>query len=649
VSNIFAVNNRAIYINLSSEEIKIRNIDIATTKNFIGGSGVGFKIFSEIAKPYLNPLDPESPIVISVGTLTGTPFPGSSKFSAIFKYPILTGKDEKYFIDESTSGGRYFAPMLKAAGYDHLIITGKAKDPVFIKIVNDEIKIYSAKDLWGKGIEEVTDKLKKENPYYGVLTIGRAGENKVAYSMAFVDKTNSLGRSGLGAVLGSKNLKAIVTYGSRGIKIANPTRFKEVINRVKEKILNWQFRETWLKLGMGAGWSTFKHTQYPGKWPKTKWEELYGEKKRIETAEKIISCISCMISCRIKWKIKDGEFAGEVGFGSPYGKSATSGQLLDIEDHRRMLHMVNIANTYGIDFYTTTRLIDFVTTLYEQEKLSKKETQGMELKRNYETYLKLIEIIVDRKNFGDILADGWMRLYKEFNVNPQEYWYGGICKGVDFIYDARPSTFHPLMMTFFTRPRPHHGGSHTITNTIGRSLDEIKEDTIKMGVPQDAINRIFTETSYSPKFNVGRYTKYMEDWMRVKNSTGICSLYSMFGLINGEDIAEAYSAATGIEINAFELLKNGERISNLVMLLNVREGFSRADATPPEIWFKPMISPEGKIELMDYFKTKVLTRSDILKMLDDYYEERGWDKKTGIPKKQKIIELDLPDFGLNLP
>ncbi|MHA1505599.1 MAG: aldehyde ferredoxin oxidoreductase N-terminal domain-containing protein [Candidatus Asgardarchaeia archaeon] len=646
---MFAMNNKALYIDLSTKDVKTRDIDMDTTKKFIGGSGVGWKLASELIKPNLDPLDPESPVVISVGALVGTLFPGSSKVSAIFKYPILATKDGKHFIGESTSGGRYFGPMIKAAGYDHIVITGKAEKPVYIKIVDEEVEIIDAEDLWGMTIEEVTDKFKGERGDYGVLAIGKAGENKVAYSMACIDKTNSLGRSGLGAVFGSKNLKAIVVRGTHGIKISDPDKFKEVADKVRKKALAWSYRETWLKLGMGAGWSTFKHTQYPGKWSKAKWEELYGEEKRLETAEKIIPCISCVISCRIKWKIKDGEFAGETGFGSPYGKSATSGQLLDIEDHRKMLHMVTIANGYGLDFYTTTRLIDFVTTLYQQGRISKKDTGGLELKRDYETYLKLLEMIVNREGFGDVLADAWMRLYRDYNLDPQEYWYGGICKGVDFIYDARPSTFHPLMMTFFTRPRPHHGGSHTITNTIGRTLDEIKENSIRMGIPPDGITRIFTETPYSPKFNVGRYTKYMEDWMRVKNSTGVCSMYTMFGLIDGVDIAEAYSAATGINFNATELLKCGERISNLAMLLNVREGFSRAEATPPETWFRPMNSPEGKIELMDYFRTKVLTKEDVLKNLDDYYDERGWDKKTGIPTRRKVAELGLPDFGLNLP
>jgi len=645
---MFVANNKLLFIDLSTEKIKVQNIDEDLMKKYIGGPGIGWKLASEYIRPHLDPLHPESPIIISVGVLVGTLFPGSSKISAIHKSPVLATKDGKHFIDESTSGGRYFGPMLKAAGYDHLIITGKAERPVYIRINDEEVVISNAGDLWERGVEEVTDRFWKEKPNYGVIAIGKAGEKKVSYAMAVVDKTHSLGRAGLGAVMGSKNLKAIVVWGSKGIKIADPDRFKEISNKIKKRVLAWPFREQWLKLGMGAGWSTFKHTQYPGKWPKDKWERLYGEEKRLERADRIIACASCLIGCRIKWKIKEGEYAGEVGYGSPFGKSATSGQLLDVEDIDKMLHMVIVANAYGIDFYTATRLIDYVTTLYQQGRLTEKETGGLKLERTYETYMKLLEMIANREGFGEVLADGWVRLERDFNLDPQEYWYGGICKGVDFIYDARASRFHPLMMTFFTRPRPHHGGSHTITNTLGRTLDEIKENAIRMGIPSDAITRIFTDTPYSPKFNVGRYTKWMEDFMRVKNATGVCSMYTMFGLIDGIDIAEAYSAATGLKIDATELLRCGERISNLAKLLNVREGFTRTEDAPPETWFRPMDSPEGRIELMDYFGIKVLTKADVLKILGDYYEERGWDKKLGIPTRQKVMELELPDLGMSL-
>lgn len=645
-----AKNSTFLRVDLSTGQVTKGEIAPEIASKFLGGSGVGWRLLVDELRAGVDPLSPENVIVLSVGELVGSLCPGASKVGAITKFPIIASEDGKHFVGESTSGGRYFGPMLKMAGYDHLIITGAATSPVYLRISDDEVEIVDASNLWGKGVDEVTAKLvAKEGELAGVIAIGLAGENKVLYSMAFIDKTNSLGRAGLGAVMGSKKLKAIVARGIKGVQVAEPGRFKQLVDELHFAIAAWPGREHWIKLGMGAGWETFKHTQYPGKWTKEKWDRLYGEFKRLESLDKVIACNSCLIGCRVKWRIRDGEFSGEVGFGSPYGKSATSGQLLDIEDHRRMLHLVARANDeYGIDFYTTTRLIDFVTTLYQQGKLTKKNTDGLELGRSYDTYCKLFDKVAHREGFGDILADGWLGLYKELGIDPQDYWYGGICKGVDFIYDARASNFHPLMMTFFTRPRPHHGGSHTLTTARGKSLAEIRNQVEGWGIPPAAVERIFTPVSYTGKFNVGRYTKHMEDWMRVKNALGVCSIYTFFDLISGQDMAKLYSAAVGIEVSGGELMKGGERISNLAKLLNMREGFTREDDKVPELWFRPMDSPEGRIEMHDYFQTTVLRREDIARLLDDYYDERGWDKTTGLPTAEKLAELGLKELSAAL-
>ena len=634
--------NTVLFVDLSSGEIRKFELDPEDNRRFLGGSGIGWKLAAEYIKTSVAPFSPENAVVISTGALLGTLAPGASKLSAITKFPIIATPDGRNFIGECTGGGRRFGPMVKMAGYDHLVLVGRAEKPIYLKIVDDRVDICDAQDLWGKTCDETADMLIAEvGNHSGVLTIGQAGENKVLYSMAFLDKTNSLGRSGLGAILGSKNLKAIVVRGTRGISVADPAGFMQIVDRMRDSIINWPNREHWISLGMGAGWSTFIHTQYPGKWKKEEWDELYGEERRMETLDRVVGCNSCLIACRVRWKIQDGEFAGEVGLGSPYGKSATSGQLLDIKDYRKTIHLVTLANANGIDFYTTTRLIDFVTTLYQQGRLTKEDTGCLELNRDYPNYLSLFEMIVNREGFGDTLADGWLGLQQRFGLDPQEYWYGGISKGVDFIYDGRASNLHPLMMSFYTRPRPHHGGSHTLTNSPKSSLEIIRKQFEQLGLADEVTERVFTPATYTGEFNVGRYTMYMEDWMRVKNALGVCSVYTFFDLISGEEMADMYSAAVGQKLSGNDLMKAGERISNLAKQLNAKEGFSRVDDCVPELWFRPMETPEGKIEMYDLFKTKVLTRDDVMRILDDYYEERGWDHKNGNPSIEKLTELDL--------
>jgi aldehyde:ferredoxin oxidoreductase len=635
-----------VFVDLSTGEVTREPVDPQVDQELFGGCGVGWSLVADHLPPRVDPLSPENRIVINPGLLVGTLTPGTPKTTAITKFPTFASKDHRFYVGAATSGGRYFGIALNRAGCHHLVISGKAPSPSYLQIRDDKIAIIDASDMWGRGIEEVSKELvRREGSETGVVVIGTAGEHQVRSALTIVDRADSLGRGGLGAVMGSKNLKAIAVNGSGDVEVADPEAFFKCAVDLRKRVYEWPRRDHWVKLGLAAGWDTFKHTQYPGVWPKDEWDELYGEKTRLETVEEVIACNSCILSCRLKWMIKGGEFDGEVGYGSPFSKSATSGMLLGVKDFRKMIHLVADANSRsGIDFYTTTRTIDFVTRMYQDGRLTKGDTGGMELHRDYDTYLKLYHMTVNREGFGDILADGWHRLENEFGLDPQEYWYAGICKGMDFIYDARPSNLHPLMMSFFTRPRPHHGGSHTRTNSRNKTLEEIRQQVEAWGLAPQVVDRIFTEEPHSGRFNVGRYTKHMEDMMRVHNSLGLCSIYSYQGLIFGHDMAGLYRASTGDDVSAGDLVARGERISNLAKLVNVREGFSRKDDRIPELWFRPMDSPEGRIEMRDYFNTRVVTRDDAESMLNDYYDERGWDPKTGTPTPEKVKEMGLERY-----
>jgi len=631
------------YVDLTEGKSWVERSSYTDVGPVLGGSGRGWQIVADLLPAHTDAYAPENVIVLNPGVFVGTRTLGSPKLTAITKFPTIASEDGKQYIGSCTSGGRYLGIGMRQAGCDRLVILGKASHPVVIAIRDHGIDLLDANALWGRGIDEVAVQLiEQEGPDTGVLAIGTAGERLVRNALTIIDRTNSLGRGGLGAVFGSKNVKAVIARGTGSIRVADPAQFNKVSNELISRAVEWPRREHWVKLGLAAGWSTFKHTQNPGMWPKEHWDKLYGEEKRLESLQAVIACASCPLSCRLRWKIPGGEFSGEQGLGSPYSKSATSGQLLGIEDDRKMIHLVTEANaTTGLDYYTTLRLIDFVTKMYERGRITAKDV-GFELTREYDTYVRLVEMTGNREGIGDVLADGWYRVKDEFGLDPQEYWYAGVCKGMDFIYDARPSRFHPLMMTFLTRPRPHHGGSHTRTNSRNKTLEEIIEQAEHWQLPEETMQRIFTETPYSGKFNVGRYTAYMEDLMRVKNALGLCTIYTYQALVFADDIARLYSAAVGDEVDARELIARGGRISNLAKLVNVRDGFGRADDQPPAVWFDPMHAPEGTIEMTDYFETKKLTTDDLAQLLDDYYEERGWDIATGHPTPAKLEALGLP-------
>ena len=633
---------RTWYVDLSARRTWYEDRTGSDAAPTIGGSGQGWAIVAERLRAGVDPLGPENVVVLNPGVLVGTRMAGASKLTAITKFPTQASREKKYFVGSCTGGGRYFALGMRQAGCDRLVIEGKATEPVIIVVRDGEVSIEPAEDLWGRGADEVSRELvEREGFDAGVLAIGTGGEKLVRNALAFIDRTNSLGRGGLGAVFGSKNVKAVVARGTGSICVADPERYDKISNELIARVLEWPRREHWIKLGLAAGWSTFKHTQNPGMWPKESWDKLYGEQKRMESLRAVIACASCPLNCRLRWVLPGGEFDGEQGLGSPYSKSATSGQLLGVEDDRKMIHLVTEANSVtGIDFYTTTRLIDFVTRMAERGRIPA-EQDGITLSRDYGTYQRLYRMTAEREGLGDILADGWYRVEEELGLDPAEYWYAGVCKGVDFIYDARPSRFHPLMMTFLTRPRPHHGGSHTRTNSRNKTLEEIREQVEHWDLDEATMGRIFAETDYSGKFNVGRYTTYMEDLMRVKNALGLCTIYTYQAIFFADDMARLYSAAIGEEVTPRELIKRGERIQNIAKLINVREGFSRADDQPPDVWFRPMDTPEGRIEMEDYYQTTKLTRAKLARMLDDYYEERGWDVDTGQPTQATLDQLGL--------
>lgn len=612
---------------------------------FLGGSGWGWHKVAERLPGRVDPYAPENVVALNPGVLVGTRTVGASKLTAVTKFPTVASADRRFYVGSCTSGGRYFAVGMRQAGCDRLVLTGKADRPVVVAVRDGGVSIEDARDLWGRGIDEVSRRLvAREGAMAGVLAIGTGGEKLVRNALAIIDRTNSLGRGGLGAVLGSKNVKAVVATGTGGIRVADPPRYDAIAKELVAKVAAWPRRAHWVKLGLAAGWDTFKHTQNPGMWPKDRWDELYGEAKRMESLRSVIACTSCPLSCRLRWEIPGGEFGGETGLGSPYSKSATSGQLLGIEDDRKMIHLVAQANALtGIDFYTTTRLIDFLTRMADAGRIARQQ-DGVVLDREYATIERLFRMTADREGIGDVIADGWQRVEEEFGLNADDYWYAGVCKGVDFIYDARPSRFHPLMMTFLTRPRPHHGGSHTRTNSRGKTIEEFREQIEQWGLSDRVVDRIFAETPYAGRFNVGRYTSHMEDMMRVKNALGICTIYTYQALVFGDDMARLYSAATGDEIGPGELIARGERISNLAKALNAREGFTRIDDRAPEVWFRPMQAPEGTIEMEDYFQTKVVTRNDVERMLDDYYDERGWTREQGVPTPETLERLGLGEW-----
>jgi aldehyde:ferredoxin oxidoreductase len=627
MTEMYSYAGNILRVDLTNSEIVTEELDLELVHKFIGGWGVNNRLFYDIQRPKIDPFSTDSPIIIGTGALVGTLTPGASKIMATYRSPIFT-KDGKHFIDNTVSGSNRFGIMLKNAGYDHVIMTGRAEDPVYLKIFDDGVEICDAGNLWRKlDVYQTMDYMMDKYEGCGVISIGQAGENLVRYAMSIVDYCGSFGKFGFGAVLGSKKLKAIVVRGRKGIKIANSKVYMKLVDDIHKDIESLKILEPFRTLGIMSGWVFQGPLANEGYWGFRKLSKLYGPQKWLEIKKRRrnSACSGCRLACRVDYEIRDGEFKGLTSFTGSYFMPARIGQRLEIEDHRKAVKLLDFCNRAGVCCLTTSGIVNWVTKLYKDGVLTKEGTNGLELKRDFETYMELFDDIVHREGFGNLLADGWYSISEKINSDPDEFVEGtGLIKGADCIQDIRFTTLDPQRFAYFTNPRPHHGGVQSAVTLPKMSIDVLKEDVRNMGVSDDEFDRIFTKTAYYGEFNVGRYAKHCEDVMAVHNGVGTCIVYAIppFLILNVRKIAPIYSTATGIEISAEELKKRGERAFNLFKMINAREGFSREDDTCSRIWLTPGETPDGRKTIMDYYQKREISKNDIDMLLNDYYDER---------------------------
>ncbi len=597
---------------------------------------------SDLIVPGTDPLSPENPIIIGTGPLVGVT-PGAAKIGCTTKLALPATADGRYYITTAMSGSRGFADMMKRAGFDHIVIKGKADDPVYLEIVDDAVQIRDAGAFWGKlDIYETTDILKKQYGKCGVVAIGRGGETLCRFSLAITDNKSTLGRSGLGAVMGAKNLKAIVVKGTKEINVADRQRLKDTTAQMKEL---YQTQIGPLGDLTDQQWNlALKENMNPGVWSKARWDELYGEKKYKPISEHI-ACTRCWLACGRSLNIAEGPYKGASSHTGLYIWVPIVGQRLGLTDIGAATKLFGVMNRLGICVATTSSIIDWITRRFDQGAITEDHTGGMVLKRDMETYLKLIDTIVNREAFGDILAEGWFETSRWMGRDARsDYVEGfGIAKGTDCIYPTRAAKLDPQRFTMgITSPRGGHSGQGiSVASTPFMPIEFIMADAKLKGVSTNDMDRIFQPVSYYGNFNAARLTKHIEDFNFILNGLGVCQIWGPLGLFSIGNLAELYSASTGIEVSPDELKLAGERLFNLYKFLNMREGFGRADDAFPEVWLEPLETPDGVQTLTDYYREHVLTEDDISLLMDDYYDERGWDSKKGIPTKQKLAELGI--------
>jgi aldehyde:ferredoxin oxidoreductase len=355
----------------------------------------------------------------------------------------------------------------------------------------------------------------------------------------------------------------------------------------------------------------------------------------------------CPVGCKDHLKIQKGEYAGtEAWVSSFYGRVVHMAARCQVGSYEKNVKAQEFFQRTGLCIHSYTALIDWAVELYERGVLTQKDTGGVELKHDFETTMYLAEQADKHEGLGGILSQGFKKAMQDIGRECEKY--AVQVKGMEPLYDPRINRLSGPEFNQVVNPRGAHAPQGAITLYMSKDApaEKFREWLVDRGISQEALARIFPRTDY---FNIARMTPYGEDWVAFMNSVGMgCLRGRVDNFLEGEDWVECYSAVTGFETSIGELRKAMKRIYTLYKALNSRLGFSRKDDVFPERWFEPLeTSDRGTLNLCDYFGTP-LSRQDCEKLLDDYYDERGWDIQTGIPTAKTLIECGLEDVAEDL-
>ncbi|NVM37661.1 MAG: hypothetical protein HWN81_18860 [Candidatus Lokiarchaeota archaeon] len=623
-----------INVNLTNNEINLSKQNFDDIKQFGGGLGINTKLAADLFEPNIDPLSPENHIIIGVGPLVGTITPGSSRSVGTSKFPA-TGAIAY------SCGSMSFGFNLKLAGYDNIIISGKAEKPIYLLIWDDHIEICDAASIWGKNIIRTHDILSKKYNSCSTIAIGQAGENLVYHSLALIDRVSTFGRGGLGAVMGSKNLKAIVAKGTNSISIAHPKEFTKLFKRLFDRIKNYPHRESWHDLGMLRSLPVGMLFKTAGQNQKARQcsERVYLNQLK----KRRIACPSCPMGDKDILKLEEGDSTELIHYATSIINPFLMFTDLDgLNYNHEAILAHDKCNQYGLDYMMVAALLDYCTKLFEKGILTK-ENSGIEWNTDITTLIHIIEIITYKTEFGELLSKSFDNLSELYEGTSEKL---PNVKGLDVVFEPRLLHLGTMEFEQVVNPKGSHvasGGSPTYIGA-GSSIEKFKSHFNRMGIPSFAFDNIFTPPVAEMVINVGRLTRYAEDWYTVLTSLGLCARAQINRFYGLESVTELYNAITGFNTTSDDLRKAAERTWNLLKLMNMKENFSRKDDKFPEDWFKPLKFGNKYFKLLDFFGETIITPDIANQLLDDYYDERGWDKITGNPIKAKINELELKSF-----
>ncbi|MFN2185177.1 MAG: aldehyde ferredoxin oxidoreductase family protein [Anaerolineae bacterium] len=617
----YGYNGKILHVDLTSGSLTVEEPPEAFYRKYLGGQGIGMHYLLKENPAGVDPLSPDSVLAITLSVVTGAPISGQSRVMVNAKSP-LGGS-----IGDAQAGG-FWPAEAKAAGFDGIIVTGKAERPVYLWLHDGEAELRDAAHLWGQVTGDVDAAIREEldDPKIQVLQIGPAGEKLVRYACIINMANRAAGRTGMGAVMGSKNLKAIAVRGQKKPPVAD--------RKALTALAKWgakHFPESDV-YGMGLfGTAEVLSSQHKaGGLPTRNWdsgvfegfEALDGTTMSETILKERDTCYACVVRCKRVVEITEGPYTVDPLYGGPeYETLATFGSYCDISDLPAVAKANEICNMYGLDTISAGATIAWAMDCFEQGIITAEDTGGIELRYGAaEAMVAMTEQIAKREGFGDLLAEGMTQAASRF---------GPEAEALVTAVKANPLPAHmpevkrSLALIYAVNP---YGADHQ-SHEHDPSYEDYPERMAELGLtdpqPSDVLNE--------EKVRYSMVTQYLYSAL---NAIGVCQFVwgPSWHLYGPGQLAEMARAVTGWDITVQELLTAGERAVNMMRAFNAREGFTRAeDKLPPKL-FKPLEGgPSDGI---------AITEEEVSSALSTYYAMCGWDSE-GRPTRAKLEELGL--------
>jgi aldehyde:ferredoxin oxidoreductase len=603
---------KVLYVDLTAGKTRTEKLDEDIAKKYVGGIGLGMRLWLANSKTGVNPLSPENPIVLALGPVSGTMFPtGGNGHAFISKSPATGG------VGEAVSHGS-FGAELKRAGYDAVILSGKSDRLVFLWIDDDSVQLLDASHLAGKSPSETEDLIKDElaDYYVRVASIGLAGEKLSKIACIINEKTRTAGRTGLGAVLGSKNLKAIAVRGTHDIMVAKLDEFMDMVKEFHER-MKGPSTQKYRTLGTVEN-VLVNNTMFC--MPSRNYnnahfddaEKVSGEVVNEKYVSKIIACSSCPMRCEHEAIVREGPYKGTMA-RIEYESLWAMGPYTGVNKLDAIIKGAELCTYYGLDAQSTGVTVGFVMDCHEKGILTHDDLGGIDAHfGNEEALLQLIEKIGKREGIGDVLADGVKAAAQKIGKGSEHL--AQHIKGLEVTgYDLRCLKTAALSYAVSFRGADHNRSSAYAVDLKGK------------------INRLKAEKGR------GKIVKDLEDTYALLDSFIVCKNARGTFYKDLEDMAKLYSLVTGSTMSVGELSDAAERINTVARLINVREGLSRKDDSLPWKVMNEPIPDDGPV------KGAFVTQDELDLMLDDYYQARGWTLE-GVPTTAKLRQLGMEDL-----